>query len=251
MNLLGTGIVYAGLFTLLLGAVSVFKPLSFLRIRTRARGSLVLVAGLLLAILGALLPARESRVATPRTHLDAFMPVYQFHEVHRIVVRAPRKRVYGAIKEVTADDIFLFRTLTSLRRFGRRGPESILNPPERLPLLDVATRTSFLLLAEEQSHEIVIGTIVLAPAGWRPEGRPSPQGFRALDRPGFAKAAMNFRLVETSDRACVVTTETRVCATDAYTRRAFAPYWRVIYPGSVLIRQMWLRAIERRAMVPG
>ena len=25
-------------------------------------------------------------------------------------------------------------------------------------------------------------------------------------------------------------------------------YWRVIYPGSALIRRMWLRAIERRAM---
>ena len=31
-------------------------------------------------------------------------------------------------------------------------------------------------------------------------------------------------------------------------RRRFAAYWRVIYPGSAIIRRMWLRAIERRAM---
>ena len=28
-------------------------------------------------------------------------------------------------------------------------------------------------------------------------------------------------------------------------RRRFAGYWRVIYPGSALIRRMWLRAIIR------
>jgi hypothetical protein len=248
MNLLGTGIVYAGLLVLLLGGVSVLKPLSFLRIRTRARGSLVLAAGLLIAMLGALLPASEARVATPRMHLDAFMPVYQFHEVHRMVVRAPRERVYRAIKEVTAGEIYLFRTLTWLRRFGQSAPEGILNAPERVPLLELATRTSFLLLAEEENREMVLGTIVVAPAGWRPSQRPTPKGFRALDKPGFAKAAMNFRLDETTDSTCVVTTETRVLATDAFTRRAFAAYWRVIYPGSSLIRQMWLRAVERRSM---
>jgi len=35
--------------------------------------------------------------------------------------------------------------------------------------------------------------------------------------------------------------------TDAATTRRFAAYWRVIYPGSALIRRMWLRAIKRRA----
>lgn len=42
-------------------------------------------------------------------------------------MRAPKERVYRAIREVTAGEILLFRTLTWLRRFGRPGPESILN----------------------------------------------------------------------------------------------------------------------------
>ncbi len=41
--------------------------------------------------------------------------------------------------------------------------------------------------------------------------------------------------------------ETRVHATDDPTKRKFAAYWRTIYPGSALIRVMWLRAIRRRA----
>ncbi len=36
-------------------------------------------------------------------------------------------------------------------------------------------------------------------------------------------------------------------ATDAQARRRFACYWRVIYPGSALIRRMWLRAVKKRA----
>jgi hypothetical protein len=44
-----------------------------------------------------------------------------------------------------------------------------------------------------------------------------------------------------------LTTETRVYATDASSRRRFAGYWRVIYPGSALIRRMWLRAVRERA----
>jgi len=59
---------------------------------------------------------------------------------------------------------------------------------------------------------------------------------------------MNF-LIEQRGAGCVVTTETRVQATDARTERRFRLYWTLIYPGSTLIRRMWLRAIQRRAEV--
>ena len=71
---------------------------------------------------------------------------------------------------------------------------------------------------------------------------------RKLAGPGWAKATMNF-LIEPRRAGCVVTTETRVHATDARTRRRFRAYWTLIYPGSTLIRRMWLRAIKRRAEV--
>jgi hypothetical protein len=248
MDLIGVGLVYAGLLTAFLGAVSVLRPLRLLRIPTRARGALVLLTGLVVVVLGASLPASESRIVAPRTRLDAFVPAYQFHEVHRVVIRAPRERVYRAVRDVTANEILFFRALTWIRRMGQPGPESLLDAPERMPLLEVATRTSFLLLADEPDREIVIGTLVHVPAGWRPRERPTPEGYRALGGPGFAKAVMNFRLEDTADGACLVTTETRVYATDAATCRKFARYWRVIYPGSALIRRMWLRAIERRAL---
>lgn len=245
-----SALVYLGLIAAGIGAVSVLVPLAFLGIRRRATGLLLLIIGVAVVAVGMVLPAREVRIDAPETQLDHFMPVYQFSEIHSARIKAPRDRVYRAIRSVTADEIRLFRALTGIRRLGRPGPESILNAPERMPILDVATRTSFLLLADEPAREIVLGTVVVAPRGWRPRTRPSPGGFRALRDAGFALAAMNFRIEAAGPDICTVTTETRVYATDAPTRRRFAGYWRVIYPGSALIRSMWLDAIKHRAESP-
>jgi hypothetical protein len=48
------------------------------------------------------------------------------------------------------------------------------------------------------------------------------------------------------DAGTELRTETRVLATDAASRRRFGRYWRVIRPGSALIRRTWLGAAKRR-----
>ncbi len=249
--MLGVGVAYLGLIVSVLGAFSLLKPLSWLGIHTRGRAASVLVLGIVCVVTGWLLPANEVRVDEPRTQLDQFMPVYQFHEFHSIRIAASKEKVYRAIKTVTSGEISLFRTLTWIRRLGRPESEDILNAPAHQPILDVATRTSFLLLAEEPDHEIVVGTAVLVPHGWRPSHRPTPEEFKVFHEPGFALAAMNFLIEEDGPSACILTTETRIYATDVSARRRFAPYWRTIYPGSALIRRMWLRSIARRAVSAG
>ncbi len=240
-------IVYLGLIVAGVGAVSVLVPLAFLGIRRRRTGLLLAAGGVLVVLVGFVLPAREARVRHSATLLDDFAPTYQFHEIHTARVRASSAQAYRAIRSVTADEIALFRALTWIRRLGRPGPESIVNAPGKRPILDVAMKSSFLLLAEQPGREIVLGTAVVAPRGWRPRGVPTPEGFRTLRAPGFAMATMNFHVKETAPGLCTVVTETRVFATDAATCRSFAVYWRIIYPGSALIRHMWLRAVKRRA----
>jgi len=248
VNLLGVGLVYGGFLAALAGVVSLLEPLAFLGIATRAGGLAALACGLGLAAAGWLLPAPEERTARAASRLDEFAPSWQFGERHRLAIRASRQRVYAAIKEVTAGEIFLFRTLTWIRRLGRPLPPSILSSPPDQPLLEVAERSSFLQLAEEAGREIVLGTLVIAPPGWRPAGRLTPAAYQELSAPGFAKAMINFRVDDgAGGNACTVVTETRVFAAGAAARRRFAAYWRVIYPGSALIRVMWLRAIRRRA----
>jgi hypothetical protein len=73
------------------------------------------------------------------------------------------------------------------------------------------------------------------------------QEFFALQRPGECRAAMNFLLENRGPARTRLSTETRVFATDALAQRRFRRYWRVIYPGSALIRRSWLAAIKRRA----
>lgn len=252
MNLVGTILAYVGILAMLIGGLSVLRPLTFLNIWSRFQGVMLVVAGVVVFLIGANLPASEKKVATPVTHLDEFVPAYQFEEFHAIRIQAPRERVYAALRDVTADEITFFRTLTWIRRFGRPGPESILNAPPDKPLLAVAMRSGFMKLAEEPDREIVLGTLVGAPQGAQIKKDPTPEDFKTLHAPGFAPAAINFRLEDAGNGEALLTTETRVYATDASVQKRFAPYWRVIYPGSALIRVMWLRAIKRRAeALPG
>jgi hypothetical protein len=188
---------------------------------------------------------RATSAAAPVTELDRLVPAFHFRERHSRAVAAPPDRVLQAVKEVTAGEIALFTLFTSIRRFGRPGPESILNAPEHLPILDVATRTSFVLLASTD-REVVLGTLVVAPAGFRAPRQRDRAWFDSVSGPGLAKAVMNF-VVEREAGGARVTTETRVFGTDAHAVRRFTPYWRTIFPGSWVLRVTWLDAVARRA----
>ena len=91
------------------------------------------------------------------TLLDAALPQWQFCERHSLRIAAPPERIFDAIRKVTAREIYLFHTLTAIRRLGRSGPPSILNAPPDEPLLDVATRTGFRVVSIDPPREIVLG----------------------------------------------------------------------------------------------
>jgi hypothetical protein len=233
----GGGTALCGCVALALGATSS---------DSRHLGALLLAAGVIALVTGLKWPARSAHARTKGSRIDDFVPEYQFAEAHDIVIQASAARIYEAVHAVTAREIAFFRTLTWIRRAGRTGPASILNPPPDEPLLTVATRTTFITLAEVPDIETLVGIPVIAPRGWHPERSLTPEAFRQLTQPGFALAAMNFR-IEGLAAGRRLTTETRIFATDAGARRQFALYWRLIYPGSAFIRRMWLRAIKRRA----
>jgi hypothetical protein len=247
MVMVDSVLVYLGLALVLAGLSSLIWPMRFLFIRTRLVAAMVATAGLLIVIVALLLPVATKRVATPATRLDDWMPVWQFAERHVIQVDAPPEKVFAAIRAVRSKEILFFQVLTAIRRCGRPGPESILNAPDEIPLLEVATGTTFLLLADEPPRELVIGTVVAAPPNILAPARLTPQIFRKALQPGVALATMNF-LVRPDERGgSIVSSETRVYANDAPGIRRFAVYWRIIRPGSDIIRRMWLRAVKLRA----
>jgi hypothetical protein len=202
------------------GAVTLAGFVALFRRRTRKTGAALIAGGVTMAAAALAWPVSEERVASTQSHLDEAMPRWQFNEVHEIDVDADPQRIYDAVKAVRADEIAFFRALTWIRRGGRKQREDILNAGKTKPLLEIATSTTFFYLADEKPHEIVVGTHIS----------------RDVD------AAMNF-LIEPRR----VTTETRVFARTPAAARQFAVYWRIIHPGSDIIRRMWLRAVKRRA----
>lgn len=235
-------VIYLGLLLALVGFLAIVKPIRWLRLSTRRKGLGLLVAGVLIATIGMMLPASESRIGRRVTRLDDFVPVWQFREVHSVDVAAPPAQVWDAIHRVRADEIHFFRTLTWIRRGGRALPTGILNANQE-PMIDIALKGGFVRLADDPPRELVIGTVVVAPPGTH--GTLTPEVFRRNLPPGFALAAMNFLVLPHGDRTRVIT-ETRVFANSPAARRGFAAYWRLIYPGSAIIRRMWLRAIKQK-----
>ncbi len=230
--------LYAGTFLFAVGVLLLIPR----RRRRMAAGAAV--TGVLLCAIALAWPAREERIVERTTRLDQFMPVWQFNERHATHVAAPPQRVFEAAHAVRVDEILLFRTLTAIRRLGRPLPESILNAPASEPLLDIATRTSFIYLAP---RELVVGTVVMAPREARASGKLTAELFGRTLRPGVALATMNFLITPDGRGGSLLSTETRVFANSDSARRGFAVYWRFIHPGSDIIRRMWLRAIKRRA----
>jgi len=239
---------YGSFVTALVAFVAIVKPMRKLGLGTRMRsGAVVAVAAALILVQANCAPSEES-VTTPITALDAVMPAYQFREVHTRTVNASPAHTLAAIKAVTVSEIALFKAFTTIRRFGRPGPESILYAPEHQPILTVATRSGFLLLADSE-REIVVGSIVAAPPTFRPStiSAPVAQWFRNIEHAEVVKATMNFRLEPVGAQRTRVTTETRVFAVDSTGLRQFTPYWRTIFPGSWILRVTWLTAIAQRA----
>jgi len=244
-------VVYAGAVLAFVGGLSVLVPVRFLGIRHRGVAVLLALAGATMTTVAMAQPADSQSVSAPHTRLDDYAPAWQFDEVNEIPVHASADRIYAAITNVTAAEIPLYRTLAWIRRGFASGPESILNPPDHDPLVAVATRTTFLKLADDPGREFVMGTVVIAPPGVRLALGTDPESFTALTQPGYAKATVAFRIEPGGTDWHRLRTETRVFGTDPDSVARFAKYWRVIGPGSQIIRIMWLRAIKVRAEAPG
>jgi len=219
MDTLGGVLLYLGLIVAALGAICVIYPLRRIGIRKRKTGLLVVLAAFCAFAGGVYLPARELHVHPVRTHLDEFIPVYQFGEFHSISMAASKGEIHTAIHQVRAGEIRYFSILWRIRFF---------HPPDTdRPILDWFTSGGFQLLADGPD-EVLFGF---------ERDRYAPLG----------KVAMNFRITEVDAGHCLLTTETRVYAVGFHTLHAVAAYWRMIRPGSALIRRMWLRAIKARS----
>lgn len=237
---------YLGGLVTIVGAWCLIRPVRWLRLSTRRRGALAATAGIVTAASTLFLGTSTRPINEPGTLLDVVLPAFQFHERHSVDIAAPAERVYKAVLDVTPTEIAGYRTLTWIRCLGQCPEGTLMNPESHRPILETALDSGFKKLAETPEREFVFGAFVAAPP--TASGQPwTVETFVRLADPGFAKVAMNFRLLPLPNHLTRLETETRVFATDPRTVRVFAAYWRTILPGSAIIRREWLKGIKRRA----
>jgi hypothetical protein len=175
--------------------------------------------------------------------LDDFLPRYDFNEVHSVATSASPAAVMDAIRALTPGDVPVFVALMAIRSLPALLRRRRL--PLRGPLLEGFRKSGFVTL-HEAPDELVLGGVGRF---WKPTGglrRIDAAKFGGFAEPGFAKTAFNFEITRSGERT-LLRTETRIATTDERSRRSFARYWRVVHPGSALIRLAWLRAIRKRA----
>jgi hypothetical protein len=181
--------------------------------------------------------------------LEEIVPEYDFGEVHAVRLCAPPGEALRAVKLVGLGEMPLVRVLFTVRSVpayvvGKRG----LPSAGKDPLYGQMLEFGFVSIGEEPGRELVVGGIgqMFRASGGRTPIFRDVSEFVAFREPGYAKVAMNFsaRPLESGSE---LRTETRVVATDAASRRRFGRYWRLIQPGSALVRRGWLAAAKRRA----
>jgi hypothetical protein len=157
--------------------------------------------------------------------------------------------VFTAVEAVTVREVRLLRELEFIRALPGLAATGRLDVPTLdAPLVLSFTRGAVLLGARPPA-EVLAGAIgcFWRLAGNEPVVFGSPEEFLTFREAGFVKAVVGFRL-DPRGAEILLTTETRFAATDEATQRLMCRYWRIIQPGSNLIRREWLRAIRRRAL---
>ena len=239
--------VWTGLTLVLAGMLSLIRPLRWFAIRRRRTGLLVLAIGVTLASAGLYWPARTVRAAGRASYLDAVLPEYQFVERHEVRVHAAADRIAEAMQETTFEDIRGFETLMRIRRMAGGKLPAASSPAHRRVLETFANPKSGFLPLHQDNREIVMGMVGQPWRNGPPPLLRNPADFNAFHAPASVRIAFNLLIVEDGREWSHLTTETRVQGTDAAGARTMARYWRVIYPGSGMIRRMWLNAIRDRA----
>lgn len=187
--------------------------------------------------------------------LDEFLPAYDHVVCVSQVFRAPPEEVFEAAVTIDLYRLPLARVLIAARglparisdaRARRRG-EAVAPEPPTFRVRDLPAH-GWILLGERPGVELVFG-IVTKPwqaRGGEPKQPVTAETFASFSEPGFAKLAESTRVTPYGARACILTLETRVAATDEDARRRYRRYWRATGPFIKLIRPAVMRALDRQ-----
>jgi hypothetical protein len=236
-------LVYSGIVVAFGGLANLVLPFRFLGICKRFVGALILAGGVGLAVAALLWPAPMIRVAHPKTLLDDIMPEYQFFERHSTRIHAQPQQVMQAIRQSTFGDMKSLVTLLKIRGAALHAHDTGEFAQDKR-IFDAFSASGYVSNGSEREIVMCGGANVRAKHSLEFQ---TLQEFADYREQGAVKMAYDFYVEDAGGGWSTITAETRVLATDDFTRRGMGHYWRLIVPGSGLLRRQWLDGIKKRA----
>jgi hypothetical protein len=184
--------------------------------------------------------------------LDRLIPAPRLLEVDHVDLAVVPERVWDRIRHQDLAQSPLVQAFFELRaipeRFSGKHQPTSLKLDE---LRSTPQAPGFSLLLEEPGHEFAVGAIGKV---WHPviEFRhvAGAAAFMEFSEPDEVKVAWSIRALPLGDHGCRVEVEVRVDATDDQAWRKFERYFRLIGPGSHLIRRVLLRSLAKELGTP-
>ncbi|MDD4822010.1 MAG: hypothetical protein PHI48_05565 [Bacteroidales bacterium] len=243
---------WIGVILAVVGAVSLIHPLIFLLILNRFIAALVMIGGVLISLASLLYPVKMKHSSTTNQKIDALLPDFAFNEFHEVRINASPERVKQLLQVTGVKDIAAARWLMKIRGIA----DEDVDLSDRASHNIVGSETistpdfNFFVVAPDELITVMILKSVIITNNSNQLAPPEIsrlEEFTSFDTPGYVKVAVNFRFISTDTNETILTTETRNKGITARDNRVFGYYWKIIYPGSAIIRRVWLDTIKKKA----
>ena len=188
--------------------------------------------------------ARQAQRLEPRT-IDHLMPAWDVRTHHEILIEAPADTVFAVAEHFDLQSIGLVRAIFWLR--GKLMGAGKAPPRRPAGLVEETKRLGWGELARRPGRELVMGAVTQP---WLADVKftaVAPEDFLGYAERERVKIAWTLEAVPIEPGLTLFRTETRVRATDLFSREKFLRYWRFARFGIVLIRWLHLPALRRVA----
>jgi len=244
---------WIGIIIMVTGFIALIHPLVSLFILNRNIALMVLCGGILIAVISLLYPVKIRHSSTQHQQIDGLIPDFAFNEFHEVSINASPEKVKQTILVTGVKDIPIARLLMKIR--GIADEDVDLNDRasnNRIGSDTVSTPdfNFFVVAPDEWITVMILKSVIIT----NNENKPAPpeistlEQFTLFNEPGYIKVAVNFRFISTDNQKTILTTETRNQGITPNDNRTFGYYWKIIYPGSAIIRRVWLDTLKKKAI---
>lgn len=243
---------WIGVILAFVGIVSLVYPLKFLFILNRGIAVSVLFGGILISVISLLSPVKKQSSPTSNQKIDELMPDYTFNEIHKVEVKASSEKAKQVLQTTGIKDIPAARLLMKIRGIADDDVDMSDRAANNIAGSDTISTPDFnffVVSPDEWITVMILKSVIITNNSNQPEPPEikSLEQFMAFHDLGYVKVAVNFRFIPNGSGKTILTTETRNCGITPKDSRIFGYYWRIIYPGSAIIRRVWLNTIKNRA----